>query len=113
MATVKILIVEDEGIIAKDIQLRLLHMGYEVPAPVATGKAAIQKAEEIHPDLILMDIVLKGDMDGIQAVSRIHERFDIPVIYLTANSDAPTVERAKTTAPYGFLLKPFKDVEVS
>ncbi|MCH7959428.1 MAG: response regulator [Candidatus Hydrogenedentes bacterium] len=111
MAGAKLLVVEDEGIIAKDIHYRLGRMGYEVLAPVSTGNAAIRTTEENRPDLILMDIVLKGDMDGIQAASRIRERFDIPVVYLTANSDSHTVERAKITRPHGFLIKPFKDAE--
>lgn len=111
MVAAKLLVVEDEGIIAKDIHHRLGRMGYDVLIPVSTGIAAIQTTEENRPDLILMDIVLKGDMDGIEAVSQIRERFDIPVIYLTANSDSRTVERAKVTRPHGFLLKPFKDVD--
>jgi len=112
MGQPKILVVEDEGIIAKDIQMSLRHLGYEVPSTVASGEQAIKKAEVEKPDLILMDIVLQGEMDGIEAATRIRSRFDIPVIYLTSYSDKETMERAKGTEPYGYILKPFDESKV-
>jgi PAS domain S-box-containing protein len=104
----KILVVEDENIVAKDIQNQLKKLRYSVPAVVSSGKEAIQKAEETHPDLVLMDIRLEGDIDGVKAAEQIHARFNIPVIYLTAYADESTLERAKTTEPFGYILKPFQ-----
>ncbi len=104
----KILVVEDESIVAKNIQIRLKRLGYAVPAIVSTGKEAIKKAKELYPDLVLMDIVLKGDMDGIEAARQIYSRFNIPVVYLTAYSDESTFQRAKVTEPFGYVLKPFE-----
>ncbi len=112
MLNAKVLVVEDENIVAKDIQISLKKLGYEVPAIAASGKAAIEKAAEISPDLVLMDIRLKGNMDGVEAGKEIHNRFKIPVIYLTAYSDEDTLERAKLTEAVGYLLKPFKAREL-
>ncbi|MDD5095407.1 MAG: PAS domain S-box protein [Dehalococcoidia bacterium] len=109
MPSLRILVVEDEAIVAKDIQNRLKHMGYDVPSVAHTGEDAIRYAGETLPDLILMDIRLKGQMDGIEAAERIHDRWDIPVIYLTAYSDEKTLERAKATTPGAYLSKPFED----
>src|SRR5882724_7296916 len=108
MANSHILVVEDETIIAMDIQSRLRHLGFDAEI-AATGEEAVSKALDEPPDLILMDIVLPGTIDGIEAAEEIRKRFDIPVIYLTAYSDARTLERAKLTGPYGYLLKPLKD----
>ena len=112
MADPQILVVEDEGIVATGIRNMLGTLGYSVPAVVASGEEAVKKAAEMHPDLVLMDIVLKGDMDGIQAAEQIRARFNIPVVYLTAYADETTVKRAKMTAPYGYLLKPFNEREL-
>ncbi|MDI6886385.1 MAG: response regulator [archaeon] len=112
MADPQILVVEDEGIVAAGIRNMLKGLGYTVPAVASSGKDAIKKAAETRPDLVLMDIVLEGDMDGIEAAEQIHARFDIPVIYLTAYADETTVQRAKMTAPYGYLLKPFNEREL-
>ena len=112
MADSQILVVEDERIVATGIRNMLGTLGYSVPAVVDTGEEAIKKAAQMHPDLVLMDIVLKGDMDGIQAAEEIRARFNIPVIYLTAYADEATVQRAKMTAPYGYLLKPFNEREL-
>lgn len=109
MAKPKILIVEDENIVAKDIQNSLKKLGYLVPAIVSTGEKAIEEAQESRPDLILMDIMLKGDMTGIESANIIKERFDIPVIFLTAYADENTVNKAKISEPYGYIIKPFKD----
>lgn len=112
MSHEKILVVEDEMIVAKDLQNKLLKLGYEVPAIVSSGEDAIEKAGEIKPDLILMDIVLKGKIDGIRAAVRITSIIDIPVVYLTAYIDDDTVERAKKTGPFGYIVKPFEDKDL-
>jgi len=101
----KILVVEDERITAEDIKSGLEFAGYTVPAIVSSGEDAIEKAGELKPDLVLMDIKLKGEMDGIEAAGQIRVRYDIPVIYLTAYSDESTVQRAKVTEPSGYILK--------
>ncbi len=112
MTNVKILVVEDESIVAKDIQNRLKKIGYDVLAVACSGEEAINKAAETSPDLVLMDIRIKGDMDGVEAAGQIYTRFNVPVIYLTAYADADTLERAKITEPVGYLLKPFKEREL-
>lgn len=103
---IKILIFEDEVIAALDIKISLEKLGFEVLSIVDTGKNAVYIIEELKPDLILMDIVLKGEIDGIETTELIKKRFDIPVVYLTAYSDKETFERAKLTEPYGFIVKP-------
>lgn len=105
----KILVVEDEKIVAKDIEYRLLNLGYTVVGLVAAGVDALQKAAETQPDLVLMDIQLKGEMDGIVTAEAIRDRFQLPVIYLTAYADESTLRRAKITMPYGYILKPFEE----
>ena len=112
MADEKIMIVEDEKIVAMDIKDSLESFGYTVPCMASTGKDAIEKAGIHNPDLILMDVVLKGDMDGIQAAEIIHANSDVPVIYLTAYSDEKTISRAKLTSPFGHILKPFEEREL-
>lgn len=109
MERARIMVVEDEGIIAQDIRNCLENLGYEVPEVVFTGKEALEKAEAAHPDLILMDIVLKGEMDGIETAAEIRERFNIPIVYLTAYEDDKTLKRAKLTEPLGYILKPFEE----
>jgi two-component system cell cycle sensor histidine kinase/response regulator CckA len=108
----RVLVVENEIVIAKDLQLTLNSLGYEVPALAPTGADAIQLAGEMRPDVVLMDIVLKGDMDGIQAAERIRTRYDVPVIFLTAYADDDTLQRAKITEPFGYILKPFEEREL-
>jgi signal transduction histidine kinase len=112
MDRVNILVVEDERVVALDIKGILESRGYIVPAIASSGKEAIQLASEEHPDLILMDIRLKGEMDGVQAAEEIRTRLDIPVIYLTAYADEATLQRAKITEPFGYLLKPFEEREL-
>jgi signal transduction histidine kinase len=107
MSKTKMLLVEDEMIIAHKIKNILTEMGYEISSIAATGEDAIQKAAEIRPDLVLMDIVLKGDMDGIEAAAHIREQADIPIIYITAYWDDKTLKRTKATEPVGYILKPF------
>lgn len=108
----QILVVEDERIVADDVQMILKRLGYKVCGTAVFGEDAIKKTEEARPDLVLMDIVLEGEMDGIEAASIISTRFDIPVVYLTAYADEKTLERAKKTEPFGYILKPFEDKDV-
>ncbi len=101
--------VEDEAVVALDIQKRLKKLGYEAPIITHSGEEAIKQVEKIKPNLVLMDIILKGKMDGIQAAKQIQRNFHIPVIYLTAYADKKTLRRAKMTEPLGYILKPFED----
>ena len=112
MSKANILIVENEQIVAMDIQNTLEHNGYQVAGHADRGEDAVKKAEELHPDLILMDISLKGEMDGIEAAKKIRARFDLPVIFLTAFADQSTTERARLAEPYGYLIKPFDEREL-
>ena len=112
MAKAEILIVEDDGIVAKDIQNRVKDLGFEAPFKVPSGEEAIEKIKERKPDLVLMDIMLKGEMDGIEAAGQIRSRFHIPVVYLTAYADEKTLDAAKLTEPFGYLMKPFEDKEL-
>ena len=105
----RILIVEDEKIIAKDLELRLLKMNYEVVASVSSGREALALVRNQNIDLILMDIMIDGDIDGIETAELIHQQIDVPVIYLTAYADEKTFERAKLSDPFGYLLKPFQE----
>ncbi len=107
-----ILVVEDESIVAKDIQICLKKLGYEVVGIVASGEDAVEKAKEMEPDLIMMDIMLKGEMSGIDAASIIRKTQDIPVIFLTAYTDRDTVDRAKESEPFGYIIKPFKEIDI-
>lgn len=111
-AEIQILVVEDEIIIAKEIQNSLRDLGYPSISIAMSGEEAIKRALEIHPALILMDIMLQGHIDGIQAAEHIREHFDVPIIYLTAYSDDKTLERAKKTEPSGYILKPFEETEL-
>ncbi|MCA9932431.1 MAG: PAS domain S-box protein [Anaerolineales bacterium] len=109
MSEANILIVEDESLIALDIQKQLQNLGYDVLAICSTGEDAISQADALHPDLILMDIRLGSAMDGITAAAHIHAQDDIPIIYLTAYADETTLQRAKTTGPMAYILKPFEE----
>jgi len=108
----RILVVEDDRIIARSLRTILERLGYEVTALASTGLAAIREAEETKPDLVLMDIVLDGEMDGIEAARVIRSHLCIPVIYLTAYSDCATRERADATQPFGYLPKPIMKNEL-
>jgi PAS domain S-box-containing protein len=112
VAQERILIVEDEGIVAADLESTIQHLGYRVAGTATTGPEAIAKAERLTPDLVLMDIRLKGPMDGIEAAEQIIAQLDIPVAYLTAYADEDTLGRAKMTLPYGYILKPFEEKDV-
>ena len=106
----KILIVEDYSIVARDIKERLEHMDYNVLDIVSNGEDAIKKSYETKPDVVLMDIVLKGKLDGIETAQKIQASDNIPIIYVSAYYDNKTLKRAATTLPSGFILKPFDDV---
>lgn len=108
----RLLVVEDEALIALALSSKLQTLGYEVCAIAATGRAALEKVAEFHPDLVLMDIRLPGGMNGIEAALRIREEYEIPVTYLTAYSDEETLAKARLAKPYGFLLKPFQEREL-
>lgn len=108
MTEANILVVEDEGIVAQEIKSRLEKTGYTVCAVAHDGEAAVTQAGERRPDLVLMDIRLKGEMDGVEAAGRIRDQFNIPVVYLTAYTDPATLERAKVMEPFGYVVKPFE-----
>jgi two-component system, LytTR family, response regulator LytT len=112
MSKTNILIVEDESIVAKDIQHSLKKLGYTVVGICSTGEDAIRTAEELKPDLVLMDIMLKGEMSGIEAAAQIREKYNLPVIYLTAYADESTLSKAKVSEPYGYIIKPFKEIDL-
>ena len=113
MAKARVMVVEDEAVTATVIKRSLTDLGYEITALVSSGEDAVKKAEEDMPDLVLMDILLSGKMDGTEAAGRITSSFGIPSIYLTGYSDEETVNRAKLAEPYGYLVKPFNDRELS
>lgn len=108
----RILVVEDESIVAFNLQQRLSQLGYDVPAIAVSGNESFDLVERTRPDLVLMDIHLQGDIDGIDVAARLQQTHEIPVIYLTAYSEDSTLERAKRTRPYGYLLKPFSEREL-
>lgn len=112
MAKARILIVEDETIVAMDIEQGLKGLGYEVTGLAGTGEEAIRLAQQTRPDLVLMDIQLRGGMNGIEAAREIHQRWRVPVIFLTAYADEKTVQQAANVEPFGYLLKPFEDREL-
>ena len=112
MSTADILVAEDERIVARHISEVLRRSGYRVPATGGTGEAAVAKAAELKPDLVVMDVALGGAMDGIEAAGRIREQTGTPVIYVTAYADDAMVDRVKRTEPAGFVLKPFDDREL-
>lgn len=112
MDATRILIVEDDTLIAQELEIRLIDLGYEVVGIASSGKEAIALAREYRPALVLMDIMLQGEMDGIEAAEEITRRMQIPVIYLSAFTDKETLQRAKITEPYGYIVKPFKEREL-
>ncbi|MEH1837824.1 MAG: ATP-binding protein [Nostoc sp.] len=115
MGQARILVVEDEVIVARTIASQLSQLGYIVTGTASSGKVAIAKASETQPELVLMDIILKGEIDGIATASLIREQLDVPVIFLTAYGDDHTLERAKITQPFGYIVKPFtiKDLRIA
>ena len=112
MRKTKILVVEDESIVARDIRNMLVALGYEVTGVVASAKSAVQKAQETMPDIVLMDVMLQGTTTGVEAAEQIYTKFSIPVVYLTAYADSTTVQQAKKTEPFGYIIKPFEEREL-
>jgi CheY-like chemotaxis protein len=112
MSANKILIVEDEAVVSLDVTRRLEKMGYEVMGRIASGEEALALIEKERPDLVLMDINLQGEMDGIETATKLYKEYNLPVIYLTAYAGESTLERAKESKPYGYILKPFKEREL-
>jgi PAS domain S-box-containing protein len=106
------MVVEDERVVALNIKRRLISLGYEVPVFASNGRQALEEMNAVRPDIVLMDIHIEGNMDGIETASRIPAQLNIPVIYLTAYSGDDTLERARETKPYGYLLKPFSEREL-
>ena len=109
MANPKVLIVEDDKIIVNVEKWRLLKLGYEVCGSAGTGAEAMNCVAAMRPDIVLMDINLQGEIDGIEAAGRIKKNFNIPVIFVSSNTDEETISRAKTVNPDGFIRKPFED----
>ncbi|MDY7001023.1 MAG: response regulator, partial [Thermodesulfobacteriota bacterium] len=112
MSGLKIMVVEDEPVVALNIEQRLERLGYSLSRNVSSGEEAVLAAGQDKPDLILMDIVLAGEMDGIQAAGEIRAVHDIPIVYLTAYADPETLNKAKLTSPFGYIIKPFEDREI-
>lgn len=112
MPSAHVLLVEDEGIVARDISNRLERMGYAVAGVASSGPEALEKTADTIPDVVLMDIKLQGEMDGIEASQSLRQRYDVPIIFLTAYADDQTLDRAKATAPFGYLLKPYQEREL-
>jgi two-component system, response regulator PdtaR len=112
MAGEKILLVEDDDVIAKVADWRLKNLGYTVCGRATSGAEAMELVVNARPDLVLMDINIKGDVDGIETAKMIKDGFKIPVVYVTSHSDGPTLERAKATHPDGFIVKPFDDKDL-
>ena len=107
-----VLVVEDQRLIAADIENTLKKLGYVVVGNVSSGEEAISKSDQLRPELVLMDVHLRGEMDGIQAAEIIRDRFNVPVVFLTAYADEETILRAKKTTPFGYLVKPFNEREL-
>ena len=112
MKETTVLIVEDERIVALDLQYQLRRLGYAVSDVASSGEEALDRVEETHPDVVLMDIRLEGAMDGVETAEELRDRSDVPVVFLTAYADDRTLERAKATEPFGYLLKPFEEREL-
>jgi CheY-like chemotaxis protein len=112
MSRKRIFIVEDEGIVAADLTDRLDQLGYDAAGQAASGEMAIKKIGATLPDLILMDIILQGDMDGVEVAEEIQKLHKIPVVYLTSHADEATMQRARITGPFGYVLKPFEEREL-
>lgn len=113
MANTKVFILEDENIVAKDIEQSLIKLGYEVVGTASSGEKVKELLEEgTRPDIFLMDIMIKGDMTGIEVAEYVKENFSLPVIFLTAYADENTLNKAKITEPYGYILKPYKEIDL-
>ena len=108
MSKVKVLILEDDRLIAENNKVLLQGVGYEISGTCTTASQAEESIAANRPDIVLIDILLKGEKDGIWFANRLRNKYDIPFVYATSNSDPDTLERAKLTAPYGFIIKPFE-----
>lgn len=108
----KILVVEDEAIVARDLTLRLESLGYEVTGTAASGAEALVLAQSTRPDLVFMDITIQGPIDGVETAHRLISRMDVPIVFLTAHTDTGTIQRAKRARCYGYLIKPFEEREL-
>ena len=108
----KVLIVEDEIIIAIDLKIRLENLGYYVPGIAVNGRDAIKKTAEKNPDIVLMDILLDGETDGVEVAQQIRNKYNIPIVYLTGSQNYNQLERAKITEQYGYINKPFDNIEI-
>lgn len=109
---VKILIVEDELLIAHDMKMQLIRLGFSVLAPASSAREAIERIEPERPDLVFMDIRIEGEQDGIEAAQVLRRQYGLPVVFLTAHADAATLERAQASQPLGYLTKPFTNVDL-
>jgi len=112
MPKINVLVVEDESIVSKDIQQSLKKLGYFIAGAASTGERAIELVASETPDIVLMDIMLKGEMNGVEAAEIIKRTYGIPLIFLTAYADESTLSKAKITEPYGYIIKPFKEVDL-
>lgn len=112
MPRARLLIVEDERVVALDIKSILKRLGYQVMDTVSSGEDALKKVEKNRPDLVLMDVKLDGEIDGVKAAQKIRSLYEVPVIFLTAYADPKTINRAKETFPYGYIVKPFEEKEI-
>jgi len=112
MSTAKIFIVEDEAIVAESLNDQLEGLGYIVTGNAPSGEEALRNIKNNLPNLVLMDIMLEGEMDGVETAQQIRELYGIPVIFLSAYSDSETLGRAKLTEPFGYLIKPYKEREL-
>jgi len=112
VSNIKVLVVEDDEIVARSLQRTLELFGYSAPFVVSSGEEAVERVQKDRPDIVLMDIVLEGDMDGVAAADLISARYGIPVIFITAYDDDITLKRVKKTLPYGYITKPFKQKEL-
>jgi CheY-like chemotaxis protein len=108
-----VLVVEDEAIVAADLSGKLRQLGYEVSGIAAEGEEAVALARQSRPDLVLMDVSLRGTMDGIEAAEAIRSLYNVPVVYLTAHGDPATLDRAKATGPLQYILKPFEEQDLA
>lgn len=112
MLKVNVLVVEDESIVSKDIQNTLTKLGYQVIGTASTGEKALSIVQSESPDIVLMDIMLKGDLNGIEVAKIIKAKHNIPVVFLTAYADEATLNKAKLAEPYGYIIKPFKEQDL-
>ena len=113
MAKTKVFILEDENIVAKDIEQSLKKLGYDVIGIASSGEKLIELLNSgLQPEIFLMDIMIKGEMDGIEVAEYVKKKYSLPIIFLTAYADEDTLSKAKITEPYGYILKPFKEIDL-